>query len=278
MTRPDTPDPTRLDDLLADAAVFGLTPDERAELDALLAADPSADPAAFERLAADVARTLADDAPPLPPELAARIAAAAGAFLPAIPVPDEQPATAAVPVSPGVSPAPPAEVRPRRVREFAGWAAAAACLVAAVGVWRSTRPAAVPTPAESREILLASATPDVLRLDWTATKDPAAAGATGDVVWSTSAQRGYMRFRGLEPNDPARTQYQLWIFDAGRDDRYPVDGGVFDVPPDGGEVVVPVRPAVRVGSPVLFAITVEKPGGVVVSTRERLPLLAKVTP
>ena len=148
-------------------------------------------------------------------------------------------------------------------------------MLAAVGLWQLTRVGREPPVAEARERLLASA--DTIRIDWTATKDPAANGATGDVVWSPSAQQGFMRFRGLEANNPERTQYQLWIFDAKRDERYPVDGGVFDVPPT-GDVVVPIRPAVRVDSPVLFAVTIEKPGGVVVSNRERLPLLAKVTP
>lgn len=50
-----------------------------------------------------------------------------------------------------------------------------------------------------------------------------------DVVWSTRAQRGVMRLIGLKSNDARRWQYQLWIFDKTRDQRYPVDGGVFDV-------------------------------------------------
>ena len=42
-----------------------------------------------------------------------------------------------------------------------------------------------------------------------------------------------MRFRGLAANNPTQIQYQLWMFDAERDERYPVDGGVFDVPAGG---------------------------------------------
>ena len=56
------------------------------------------------------------------------------------------------------------------------------------------------------------------------------------------------------------------------------DGGVFDVPPGGGDVVVPIRVKLGVTRPKLFAVTVEPPGGVVVSNRERIPLLAKVPP
>jgi hypothetical protein len=70
-------------------------------------------------------------------------------------------------------------------------------------------------------------------------------------------------------------QYQLWIFDAERNEAYPVDGGVFDVL-DGAtdDVVVRIDPRLPVRRATAFAITVEQPGGVVVSTRERLPLLA----
>ena len=103
----------------------------------------------------------------------------------------------------------------------------------------------------------------------------AASGATGDVVWSTAEQRGYLRFVDLAVNDPAREQYQLWIFDVAQDERYPVDGGVFDVA-SSGEVVVAIDSKLAIQEATLFAITVEKPGGVVVSSRERLPLLAQV--
>jgi anti-sigma-K factor RskA len=128
-----------------------------------------------------------------------------------------------------------------------------------------------PTPAEQRAALLAEA-PDARTIGWSATPDPAARGATGDVVWSEARQQGYMRIRGLAPNDPARAQYQLWIFDGRRDPAHPVDGGVFDVA--AGEVVVPIHAAIRVFAPKLFAVTVERPGGVVVSKRERIVLTA----
>lgn len=62
--------------------------------------------------------------------------------------------------------------------------------------------------------------------------------------WSNARQSGYMRFTGLAANDPSESQYQLWIFDGERDDRYPIDGGVFDVPAS-GEVVVPIAAKLR---------------------------------
>ncbi len=171
-------------------------------------------------------------------------------------------------------------IRKRRSTAIA-WIAAAACLALAIGawLWAGRRDVEIvhvmpqtPSPAEARTELLASAH-DAATLPWTATADPAAHGATGDVVWSPTAQKGYMRFRGLAPNDPTKTQYQLWIFDKTRDDKYPVDGGVFDVTST-GEVIVPISAKLHVTDATLFAVTVEQPGGVVVSKRERIVVTA----
>lgn len=168
----------------------------------------------------------------------------------------------------------------RAAAQWGGWmlAAAAATLVV-------LRPTPAPTPAipvvssaQRGQVLrdsLLNADSALVRLAWTATADSSARGATGDVVWSARAQRGVMRIAGLQSNDRSKTQYQLWIFDKNRDERYPVDGGVFDVPPGAHEVFVPIDARVPVGEAVLFAITVEPPGGVVVSTRERIALVAK---
>jgi len=166
-----------------------------------------------------------------------------------------------------------------------GWLAAAACLLLALASWWP-RLASAPTPspqsaaateltaAEQRAELL-SAGSDVRLVPWAATEDPAAVGASGDVVWSPSQQRGFMRISRLEANVATASQYQLWIFDRQRDERYPVDGGVFDMPAGAAEVVVPIDAKIMVAEPYLFAVTVEKPGGVVVSDRERIVLVAQ---
>jgi len=174
--------------------------------------------------------------------------------------------------------------RPARRSQLAargGWLIAAAAVVAWVlvpspFVARRTRASAGPgdSARASVEQLLATAT--ALHVPWVASTDPAATVATGEVVWDAATQRGVLRITGLVPNDPRLAQYQLWIIDAERDARYPVDGGVFDVT-SAGEVLVPVTARLRVGRPALFAITLEKPGGVVVSARERLVLAAPVT-
>ena len=83
-----------------------------------------------------------------------------------------------------------------------------------------------------------------------------------------------MTIRGLPINDRAKEQYQLWIIDPSRDEK-PVDGGVFDIA-SVGESIVAIQAKLRVDRPTVFAIRVEKPGGVVVSDQKRLPLLAKI--
>lgn len=156
-----------------------------------------------------------------------------------------------------------------------GWMLAAAAAVAWLVVpspWaRRDSVASRSAPSLLRDSLATSA--DALRLSWGPSNDPAGASATGDLLWDPATQRGVMRFAGLVPNDPRTAQYQLWIIDAERDARYPVDGGVFDVA-SSGEVLVPIRARLRVSRPTLFAVTLERPGGVVVSSRERLVLAA----
>jgi hypothetical protein len=155
-----------------------------------------------------------------------------------------------------------------------GWLAAAALLVLLLVLDRgdATTPE-LPGLSERCEALASAE--DLRRWDW-ATGPGGDAAVTGEVLWSSAAQEGYMRFTGLAANDPTVEQYQLWIFDPTRADwdSKPVDGGVFDVTP-GGEVIVPIDPKLPVRDAVLFAVTVEKPGGVVVSERERLVLLAQ---
>ena len=133
-----------------------------------------------------------------------------------------------------------------------------------------------PGAAELRAQLLV-AHPGAVHWECTLTGDPGGAGASGDVVFDPEIQRGYMRFHNLKANDRRQFEYQLWIFDGERDQRYPVDGGVFDVPAGSTEVDVPVTARVRVAKPALFAVTVEHPGRVVVSGREHIVVLAKAT-
>jgi hypothetical protein len=161
------------------------------------------------------------------------------------------------------------------VREMVAWLACAAAILVCIGLLRrgDTTPA-VASASELREKLLRENAEDLLTVEWAAGTTPFDNDVAGDVVWHNDSQIGFMRFVGLPVNDVTVEQYQLWIIDPGRDDE-PIDGGVFDSN-SSGEIVVPILAKLNVVSPQAFAITIEKPGGVVVSTQERLPLLAAV--
>jgi anti-sigma-K factor RskA len=149
-------------------------------------------------------------------------------------------------------------------------------VLAVVGWWPRLAEVAL-GPERARAQMLAAGGPAVGHWPW-AHESGLAATVSGDVVWDGARQRGYLTLTGLPANERGRQQYQLWIFDAARDDRYPVDGGVFDVPADSDRVVVPIRASVRVSQPVAFALTLEPAGGVVVSDRTHLVAMARTSP
>jgi hypothetical protein len=256
----------RLRDLLADQALFELSAEEQAELRALLG-ESTVNPESFEWTAA-LASVALQRGPyePLPNALRAKIADAA---------PEHQAAAQIIADSKRVTPASIGRRDGIRFREAIAWFAAAACFFIALINWSDSHPKtqAAPTIAQARDALLQQAS-DIVKRDWTATDDATAMGATGDVVWSNAKQQGFLRFKGLAKNNPKDNQYQLWIFDAKQDERYPIDGGVFDVDSATGDVIVPIRAKLRVVDPKMFAVTVEKPGGVVVSSRDRIALRA----
>jgi anti-sigma-K factor RskA len=105
-----------------------------------------------------------------------------------------------------------------------------------------------------------------------------ARGASGEIVWSADRRTGFLRVEGLAAVEPERGVYQLWIFDRRRDERYPVDGGLFGVDDAGKPTIISIRPALDVAEPTLFAITLEPPGGVVVSDRKRILLAGNLDP
>ncbi|MEM7383521.1 MAG: anti-sigma factor, partial [Verrucomicrobiota bacterium] len=149
-----------------------------------------------------------------------------------------------------------------------GWAVAA-CLAIGLFVFRGGEESLI-SPERQRQALIETA--DVLELPFAGT--PGFSELEGDVVWQDDRQEGYLRFTGLAANDPREKQYQLWIVDPERDSK-PVDGGVFDIPATAGPVVVPIRAALPVDGPTAFVVTVEKPGGVVVSLQEEVAAIAQ---
>ena len=253
---PDSNDRDRLEQLMADRALVGLTDAEAQELRQLRRRLGEPEDDGLDAAAAILAAVFVDEgaAEEMPAALRERIARDAVTFF----APGEQrdPTTVVdLPVKPR-----------RRLGSQLGWMAAAACLALAVVAWWIPRGDGGGTaPSELRRQLVAAAD-ELTRLDWTATEDPAAGGASGDVVWSDARQEGYMRFRGLRANDPGEYQYQLWIFDAARRlwEERPVDGGLFDCP-ETGEVVIPIEARLPINDARLFAVTAEEPGGVIVS-------------
>lgn len=283
----------RLVDLAADHACGSIEPNDANELRDL---DPSESARnAFEAVAAQIDSAYATTDPvPMPQGLQDRLMAAIPANQPtqASTAPElkirrdtpddrvssERPTTA----SAASRPASPATA-------WFPWLVAAASLaITGVVILRPQQAAEPLSISEQRDQLIANADPDaLLRYSWTATEDPAVVGeVTGELVWDEATDRGYMTISGLQVNDPTEFQYQLWIFDATRPQgelpfegfdgllsQRPIDGGVFDIT-ETGEVIIPIDAKLRVRQGVAFAVTVEPPGGVVVSDRSRVPLLA----
>jgi hypothetical protein len=291
-----SPAEQRLLDLLADRAVFGLDVPEEQELERLLAAHSLHDPDALDRLAAAVAAS-PPGADKLPEAVKSRLAEAlrfaqrridpliepAGrraptAASPRRSLPPSFPRMAAagllcalatfamIVVAVRLAP-----VRgPGRFAPMVFTPPGDAAAVAEAAGSPVAKPA--PTPAALRDAML-TAVNDVLRLDCAAAVSDEQQ-TSGDVVWSGSRQRGFLRISGLSPNDPAERQYQIWIVEGGR--GRPVAGGVFDVGGEAEEVIVPILPRVFVQAPTTFVVTVEKPGGAEEYSEERSRVLARV--
>jgi len=271
----------RLEELLVAQAVEGLDPPEALELETLLVEVEDADPLAFEEAAAQAWLLVGDTDQPMPEDVSRRVEAR----LSALAVGDESAVIGARRAGPAAALESGAQDRPaQRVAGGRGgnwaWLATAAALVLAIAGWWPQMVDTTDEPetaAEARDQLIAQA-PDAVRIEWDVTEHELAQGVTGHVVWSDSEQRGYMTFRDIPDNDPSEHQYQLWVFDDQRGDQYPVDGGVFDAPDADQEVVIPIRASLPVNWAKLFAVTLEPPGGVVVSDRDPILWLAKRDP
>jgi hypothetical protein len=289
-TNQTKPNDDRLHELLVDRALDQLGREEQGELWKLLAEHPEVDADEFDRVAAAVleAETRAGGTTAMPASLADKLVAAGKREVATI---RELKGESAPAVVGRITPETARRAEPQadrdasrglRIAAFGGWIAAAACLALFLlgnplrdNVTVPTNPAnpANPNPptlslAQSRQQLL-GAGGDVMTVGW----DPKG-NVKGDVVWSTGKQKGYLRLAGLPKNDPAKAQYQLWIVDAKRPGQEPVDGGVFDVNADTGEVLVEIDAKLPVGQPAAFAVTREQPGGVVVSKQGKFEALA----
>lgn len=175
----------------------------------------------------------------------------------------DAPASSPAPIAPAAT----VELAPwRRSLAWAGWAVAAAI----VGFLLLVPPPSPPRPEPASGPMTVAR---LLALDAEAIEIPLAGlpdvadGVSGRIVWSDRQQTGVLQVRGLPANDRQQLQYQLWVFDRGREERseqHPaVDGGVFDVAAGAAELEIPIEAKLAVFDPYLFAITSEPPGGVV---------------
>lgn len=272
-------------DLLATQAIEGLGDAEQAQLKALAGELNYDIDDSFEYAASAIALAGIEEIEPMPMHLRAKLMTSAEAVFGA-----EQPEHS--PVADANDMQPTFEFEPKRSAfSWLGWAfAAVACVALAVNFWFTRSQPQVPTvaggptptaspakPDVKTEFAEMMAAPNVIKAVWGALPTATAElkGVSGEIVWSDVKQAGFMRFRGLPVNDKAKEQYQLWIFENAKLEEHPKDGGVFDVSAD-GEVIIPIDAKLRTADPKVFAITVEKPGGVVVSDRKKIAALAKV--
>ena len=244
-------------DLLADKALQGLDDLESVELAAFEGSVAEAvDALDMELAAAVVAGLDLSDTPALPDLLAKIIERDAKLHVP--------PALSA--------PSRPPLRREAFTRQLGWWVAAASIAFALINL---PRPKPLETVSEAPVEAKLEGSPAA---DLVNTKHPLGVGASGRVVWNSSRQEGYLALKGLAPIDRRKGIYQLWIFDSERDERYPVDGGVFAIEKANATTIVPIHPGLEVKKPTLFAVTLEPPGGVVVSDRQRLLLTATWNP
>lgn len=269
-------------DLLCKDAVYGLTEDEQRELAQLeQSANSGMDSQSLELTAAAIAMAGLEDLEPMPEHLQAKIMGDITSRMSSTDSAAERPFAAREPVvgQPESS---------GSIWNWLGWAVAGAASIALAFNIFSTQQqgpnvAGGPTPTptveakpslEQLRAQLIAAGAQVVKADWSKGNVKEIEQISGDVVWSDTKQEGYMRFQGLPKNDPGKETYQLWIFDETQDEKTPIDGGTFDVNAD-GEVIVPIDAKLKAKNPKLFAVTIEKPGGVVVSKREKIAALAK---
>jgi len=270
-------------DLLIKQAVYGLTEAEQQQLDDLEIQNRNAPDESFAQTAAAIALLSVDQKDTMPEELRSKILADAYELFDA----KEKPKNVGDTLEPERAVYDQPAMR-RPFWDWLGWAVAAtAVIVLGINLYttglRPNELAKAPTPTPSpeqvvkpeqmREQLIASA-PDMMRVSVGA-GNMKNMHPSGDIVWSDAKQTGYLRLTGLPKNDPDKQTYQLWIVAENQDPKTPVDGGIFDVNSD-GEVIIPITPKVKALNPKAFAITIEKPGGVVVSKQEKIAAVGKL--
>ncbi|MEM7262134.1 MAG: anti-sigma factor [Planctomycetota bacterium] len=228
-------------DLLVGHATEGLTRRQQEKLDELLRDHPGVEEDEFLEAASlvDLAHASRQPHAPLPGELRNRILEAHRA---------RNSSDVAKPEVPhGVSP---------------WWIPVSAAAAALIGITAFQSFRLTDDPITRAKLMAAG---EATQWSWKPAASSTFAEVRGNVVWSPNDQAGFLTFHGLPALDPSAQQYQLWIVDATSQRKHPIDGGVFDHPGGDDPVVVPFEAKLEVFEATAFAITVEKPGGVVVS-------------
>lgn len=287
MTTKQPSHPERLDQLMVDRATQGLSPQDEVELAEAIARDGTLEAEAESYELAATAIELALIKPSgetLPSSLRGKLVADASSFIHGsvsqAARPDLTLAGSSAEASPAVQQSPSSSGFSFTDGRAFGWYAAAAAVVALciILVQQPTDNSTVrsninigSTTSEPADAYAQLAQDEsTIAATWSFLEEsgePRFANATGEVIWNTQTQTGYMKLAGLPVNDPTQEQYQLWIVDAtrtGNETTDRIDGGVFDIT-DTGEVIIPIDAKITARQPVAFAITVEQPGGVVVS-------------
>jgi hypothetical protein len=239
----------RIRELQSDRALDALTRAERDELARLLAETSTADDAKFDLAAA--ALDLAASPPsrdPMPAALAAKIERAAKLVVVERPKLERAQSTTAAGSQVVVMPLGDSSSPERDWTRWGGWLAAAAVVCLFVG--QRMRGDGVVTPART-----ATAAPSVSGAS-RSIPIVATAGslASGELAWDDATGRGELRVHGLPAGD-----YELWIEDGARGAGLLLAGGSFTAAA-GGDVVVPVAPAIVAKRPTRLLVSAPTAG------------------
>ena len=246
-----------LNDLLVDQATVGLNADQQRELAMLFDELEEHDELVFEQIAAAIHLGCEPEPEPMPDHLRATVEAQARDWFagnqPDLRLAGTDADVHAAPASAGTQ-TPPSSFR------IGPWLVAAAAILIAAFAWWPNASTTTVTPEPTIQEIVSAAT-DAESYEWSGLHDQ---DISGEIVWSPSLQKGYFKVAGLPTNDPTVLQYQLWIFDGMRPEPLnAVDGGVFDIVNASNETIITIDAKLEVFQPALFAITREKPGGVI---------------
>ena len=184
----------------------------------------------------------------------------------------------------------PLELVTYKLMAYSGWIAAAASLAFAATLYFGRTPAVLPAPgggivkataaapespadrarATLDRILNSHGTQTVVAPLMEADGSAGPPAPVGQVVWNGDSNEGVLVLANLPAIDTPGDAYQLWVVDAMRDERFPVDAGTFHVEPGTNKGLIQFSAKLPVAYPRAFAITIERAGGNVVSSQPPL--------